>query len=382
MENLEYYNYDFKEYRSSSFTEEQKTPININFKIVLTLSSSYHSGFNFLSLNVTCTSTQNHIQQSSIHVFQVGQQSIENEGETLEVYLEPSPPAIGIAPPRPDRYLGPPLVLPCRPASPEIKLLLEKRVVTKVHPTKEEVWKPLKNPPSQNYINYDPKIGFTVGRGLFYGNKIYGMYRCSVLISNDSDNDKVDGSTGDIVDSNQYVLVNVTSDRNNSQGTEDLAPFEPKSILRGSASFHFEWGNGYEETVLCCSGIPDKPPNLYPFYCSNELHCNFLKNKIPEEVEELEDKTKTTNYIISKDDRFNDSSDCSRTYLFGEKMFVVCHGQNVDFSEEFINLFSSEADGPIGNRSMRVQDEEEKDGEYAPQGNSSDRVVTSLTHCN
>lgn len=387
MENLESYNYDLKEYRSSSFTEMEKSPTNINFKIVLTLRASYRRGFTFLSLNVTCTSTTQNNIQSSIHIFQMGQQSIENEGETLEIYLEPySQPPSGIVPPKPDRYLGPPLVLPCRPASPEIRLLLEKQVVTRVRPTKEQVWKPLKNPPSQKYISFDPKIGFTVDRGLFYGNKIYGMYRCSVLISSDSDDGSVDGSTaGDIVDSNQYVLLNVTNNRNHSDDSKKMAPFESKSIIRGSASFQLDWGTEMEGNVRCCSGVPDKPPKMYPFYCSNELHCQFVKSHILDDVaklEEEEENNKKTNPIIDKDDLYNDSSDCSRQYMFGEKMFVVCHGQNVDVAEEFINLFSSEAGGPIANRSMRVQDEEEKDGEYATQGNSSVRKVTSLTHCN
>lgn len=191
--------------RFSVFPNDQKRPVDKYFGTFLLIR---FFGFPFFSVTFTCSAsdeTQTPLRQSSsIHIYFFGKRIIERQGETIEVYVAPS---------KDEDLTGESTVIfPCRPASPNIKILLEKQMENKNNPNGDtKKWKRFKYP--TKYVSYDHKVGFsmtkdTIGKRSY----IFGLYRCLAIDDGQSNNKSNDEyETSKLTGESKYVYINVTT---------------------------------------------------------------------------------------------------------------------------------------------------------------------------
>lgn len=282
--------------------------------------------------------------------FNLGQHNIENEGETLFVETVPAPRN------KLSNMLSslPPVKFPCRPASPNMKVKLEKETNVKIseNSTQQKVWAQIS--PNLNDLSFDPKTGFTLQRGML-GNRIFGLYRCSAL---QVDDDAIDEE----LPKEQYLYINVTKATTSNMDSSEVEEhsmsrdFEPRSVIHKPASVKME-GTDLEThlslpvtSIKCCSGLQNKPPHLLVQSCSDHVQCQLSWDEFLQ-YESVEDNLLEK---IGDGEIVNGTTDCREQYFGISNILVMCRGETLDYADYFVSIFYPSAGGLVENRPIRI----------------------------
>lgn len=253
------------------------------------------------------------------------------------------------------------IVLPCKPATPTVPILLEK-LNDNTNNIKRK-WKRL-NYPAQ-YLNFDPKVGFIIHKDIMDELNIFGLYRCTALDEGDDVNDVDTSQWDEEACRRKFVYVNVTSTNEPNIETEDIR-FQSTIDLRGDATIAYNHEILGKQTNLspnrsiedsefiCCSGVANMAPSIYSEFCLDYLQCDILKSSMTTSFQGNV-SLYPNNYWVHDSDTLENHSDCVKTiFLYSPVMF--CEGKNVRFADHFVNVFS---DGliPVAGRFKRNSNE-------------------------
>ncbi|CAL8071267.1 unnamed protein product [Orchesella dallaii] len=303
--------------RISEFNEDLEEPRTQDYVLYTSIS---FANVKFFSSTLVCQSVENSAIISSVHVYKLSFSGIERQGETIQLSVDAQTPLQ--------------VELPCRPATPTASITLQKQTQTTVWRNEEfdniPIWSDFK------WSSFDPKIGFTLTlpkTQIYFDSmpppvSLFGLYKCSI-------------SGGD---DDQFVFVNVTR-KSADQASNDL-PFKTKFILRGKANAGLvtpdekhptHYDNGLYQ---CCSGVPSKPPSLLVLPCETTLECDVFKTMLVQ-IEKHVSNLKRHRPVVPHHLHRNVSSDCAMSVIYGGSVIVRCTGENVDITEEYYKLITS-----------------------------------------
>lgn len=235
-----------------------------------------------------------------------------------------------------------PLILPCRPSSPDwhVSLELQTNSYRNGKLSSDPLW--ISQDISTLGITFDPKVGFKLLKFHLSNN----LYRCVALTTNYMD------SMEDNITPQDYVYLNVSLvDKAMDSNSGIASGFKPKEIIRNEASAQFLNASTFSifSKFKCCSGVPGKLPKLYTLNCYSPLRCNMLRNTLP-----WENTSKFEIYLLPGMP-VNGSTDCLETLMYFSSVFILCKSiDEIDFAKFYNNQFDTRATGTVTNRSSRL----------------------------
>ncbi|CAL8071263.1 unnamed protein product [Orchesella dallaii] len=340
--------------RISEFNEDLEEPRTQDYVLYTSIS---FANVKFFSSTLVCQSVENSAINSSVHVYKLVFDGIERQGDTIQVKVDAKNPLQ--------------VELPCRPATPAASITLQKQFQVKVWGWGHEqlhstvpIWSDFK------WSSFDPKAGFTLTlpKTQIYFDPIppqvslFGLYKCSI-------------SGGD---DNEFVFINVTRKSVEDKPSHEL-PFKTKFILRKNAdaglmvpplTLDQNIKTNYDNALYkCCSGVPSKPPSLLALSCENALQCDMYKTMLTQidNYEGTRTSKKRWDSILHKQFH-NISSDCALSILLGGSTIVRCTGDNVDISEHYYKLITSNEKAITNNKflSKKSFNHHAKEHDYEP----------------
>lgn len=232
------------------------------------------------------------------------------------------------------------LVIPCRPASPNITIIMEHEMDRYIHTDTEHiedtVW-------SSNLIDlmldFDPKIGFTFrSNRMVYVNNTYRCYAENADISRSND------------DSDFVYITIVDKSAENLQwesyvGKSAKVQANPVQSVPNDMFCDNEW------IITCCSGNDAVLPKLYSKRCDSPLSCQLLKTFVEQRLSQNQSlagfmRKGQSHEIISKD--------CTLEGLFGAGQLIVCLSDNVHYLQQYVDTLHPNISGPVLDRSKRI----------------------------
>ncbi len=344
VENLPFYMFETLSSRASDFSQEENgTPRNEFFESVLTIRVEYIK--QFFSVNVTCGGTEVEIRPehtSSIYLYFSGKDAIENLNKTIQVYV----------PPATKKDLNSYFILPCGPATPNVRILLEKQIESGNNSGMK--WNPSK------YVNFDPKLGFIMDKNpIDKINMIFGLYRCTALIEQ---GEQVDDDVEN-VDSGKFTYVNVTFIKDPNIIDIEQIHFKSNLSLEGEALVKYSKNifrklpissslnqslQSYKDTYfVCCSGKRDRPPMIFLDYCRDHLQCSLLKWLMATKLQGASSDLTCYSHVHNGHLE-GDAKECRSVGLRNSQV-VFCEGENVKFANHLVQVFNKNV-WPMVNR--------------------------------
>lgn len=260
-------------------------PVELQESIHIYLTGTHCSKFNYYIFKTHCT-----------HYFLlqfIGKNELKNQEKTLEINYSPENSST---------------MLPCRPSSPNITVVLEHQSSS----SETSEWEPV----DTAHANYDPKQGFSLKKSNDFDLKSSSLFRCSA----NSDKPRYTFFNFTIFDLPRYTYFNITI---TDQPLDKSYGFNPKEIIQNNASFTLTNCNSktsLRAKVTCCSGISKKPPKLFVLPCYSHSMCTLFQQMLPWHNISL------FIWRVSPARPLNNSTDCVESAMLCPAEIVMCHG--------------------------------------------------------